>query len=64
MQTKLREELVADLAEWRSRGYWPPDRAERFRRRIAILARLAGKSRDAVYKDLCRDVLAMAQHRD
>ena len=61
---RLREELATELAEWRTTGYWSPDRAERFRRRLAILARLVGKSREAVYRDLGRDVLTRTHGRD
>ncbi len=61
---RMREELAAELAEWREAGYWSPHRARRFHRRVRLLARLTGLSRDEVYADLQADADAMAAERD
>jgi hypothetical protein len=55
----LRAHLAAELASWRLEGSWPLWRFQQFNRRVRLLARLAGRPRAEIHRELEADADAI-----
>jgi hypothetical protein len=59
-----REFLAGELALWRTEGYWSPARAQRFYRRVGILARKANMSFTSTLRFLKADAEVIEANSD